>query len=72
MWGAAAGQRQRRLVRMRCRWSRADYAMVQVHEWPSLEALTQHVAFEQEMEWPRYFDQEHILGVKIPLGAAVV
>lgn len=56
----------RRILRMTCRWSREDYGMVQVHEWPNLEALMQQVAFEQEMEWPRYFDQENILGVKTP------
>lgn len=55
-----------RILRMTCRWSREDYGMVQVHEWPNLEALMQQVAFEQEMEWPRYFNQENILGVKTP------
>lgn len=55
-----------RILRMTCRWAREDYGMVQVHEWPSLDALMQQVAFEQEMEWPRYFSQENILGVKIP------
>jgi len=56
----------RRILRMTCRWAREDYGMVQVHEWPSLDALMQQVAFEQEIEWPRYFSQENILGVKIP------
>lgn len=55
-----------RILRMTCRWAREDYGMVQVHEWPSLDALMRQVAFEQEMEWPRYFSQENILGVKIP------
>ena len=54
----------RRILRMTCRWSREDYGMVQVHEWPSLEAQTKHTAFEEQMDWPRYFNQRHVLGIK--------
>ena len=57
---------RRRLLRMDCLWSREDYAMIQVHEWPSLEACMKHTAFEEQVEWPRLIDQRHILGVKAP------
>ena len=64
----ASGDEQgiRRLLRMDCRWSREDYGLIQVFEWPSLEAQMKHTAFEEQVEWPRLVNQRHILGVKAP------
>ena len=64
----ASGDEQgiRRLLRMDCRWSREDYGLIQVFEWPSLEAQMKHTAFEELVEWPRLVNQRHILGVKAP------
>ncbi|MCU0487658.1 MAG: hypothetical protein MUE67_01755 [Anaerolineales bacterium] len=56
----------RRLLRMDCRWSRESHLLIQVHEWPSLEAQMDQVAFEEQLEWPRWFSQSHFLGVKAP------
>lgn len=57
-------QGMRRILRLDCRWSREDLRLIQLHEWPSLEAQMKHTAFEEQLEWPRLFDQTHILGVK--------
>ena len=54
------------LLRMHCRWSREDYMMIQIHEWPSLESQMKQAAFEEQVEWPRLVNQSHILGVKAP------
>lgn len=56
----------RTILRLDCRWSREDYMMIQIHEWPSLEAQMKHTAFEEQIAWPRMVDQRHILGVKAP------
>jgi hypothetical protein len=60
----AASLGVRRILRLDCRWAREDYMMVQILEWPSLEAVMKHSVLEEESEWPRYLDQTHILGVK--------
>lgn len=57
-------QGMRRILRLDCRWSREDLRLIQLHEWPSLEAQMRHTVFEEQAEWPRLFDQTHILGVK--------
>jgi hypothetical protein len=54
------------LFRLRCRWFREEYALIQVFEWPSLEAHIKQVAFEEQAEAPRLISQTHILGVKAP------
>ena len=59
-------QGMRRLLRMDCRWSNEDYRLIQVFEWPSLEAQMKHTAFEEQLDWPRIVNQQHILGVKAP------
>ena len=56
----------RRLLRMGCRWSSEAYALIQLFEWPSLEAQMKHIAFEEQAETPRLMSQTHILGVKAP------
>ncbi len=62
----AEGLGMRHVLRLDCRWAREDYSMVQILEWPSLEAVMKHVAFEEEQEWPRAVNQTHILGTKMP------
>lgn len=66
VFASAEEHGMRRLVRMDCRWSREDYRLIQVFEWPSLDAQMKHIAFEEQLEWPRIFDQSHILGIKAP------
>ena len=57
-------QGMRRVLRLDCRWSREDLRLVQLHEWPNLKAQMKHTAFEEQQEWPRLFNQTHILGIK--------
>jgi hypothetical protein len=55
----------RRVLRLDTRWSREGYMWVQILEWPDMEALMKHIAFEEQQDWPRGVDQTHILGVKM-------
>lgn len=54
----------RRVLRLDTRWSREGYLWVQILEWPNMEAVMKHIAFEEQQEWPRGVDQTHVLGVK--------
>lgn len=56
----------RRVLGLDTRWSREDPWRVQILEWPSLEAVMKHAAFEEQQEWPRLVDQTNFLGVRMP------
>jgi hypothetical protein len=64
--GSADTSGIRRLLRLNCRWSREDYMLIQLFEWPDLAAQMKYTAAEEAMDWPRLVNQTHILGVKAP------